>query len=101
MSLPHNTNVKRYFNHIKLQTPHARRQHSVHIAGVFTALAFVVWLTTLGMRFGATGSSVVTEGVDAQQSQLANVLSGTAQGGNTLEVVGSTETNVYSNYGTE
>ncbi len=66
----------------------------MQIAGCLTAVVFVGWLTTLGVRFSSSGGSGVAEGQDSQQTQLANVASGAyapsggapGQGGNTLEV---------------
>jgi len=83
-----NKKMKRYLQHIKTKSPHHRRQFAMQIAGCLTAVVFVGWLTTLGVRLSSSGSAGVAENQDAQQTQLANVASGAyAPGsGNTLEV---------------
>ena len=91
---------KKYMQHVQAKTPHHRRQHAVQVAGLFTALAFVVWITTLSFRFGPTPSSGQVAGganTDAQQTQLAGAASSgdTSQSG--IEVVGTT-TSDFSNY---
>lgn len=48
--------IKTYLKHILSKEPHHRRQHAVQVAGVLTALAFVVWVTTLPLRFAGTGT---------------------------------------------
>jgi hypothetical protein len=88
--------IKRYMEHMQTKHPHHRRQHALQVAGVFTALAFVVWITTLGMRFGgASGGQVATQNGTDGQTQLAGAgaTSDTSQTG--LEVVA---TSTYSNY---
>lgn len=96
--------MKHYFNHIKLQTPHARRQHSAHVAGFFTALAFVVWITTLGMRFDGTSAPAVADGQGDGQSQLASVASSMLPADqSSVQPAPSTDNtnSLYSNYGTQ
>ncbi|MBY0473129.1 hypothetical protein K2Q00_02470 [Patescibacteria group bacterium] len=89
---------KKYVKHVQAKTPHHRRQHAVQFAGVFTALAFTVWVTTLGVRFGTTGGTVATNDQGSgQQTMLAGVAASgdTSQAG--IEVVGTTTT-TFSNY---
>lgn len=79
------------------KSTHHRRQHAVQVAGVFTALAFVVWVTTLGVRFGTVQQS--TDGVtvmSADQTQLAGVGATRDTSDTGLEVV-STSTE-FSNF---
>ena len=45
--------IRRYLNHMQEKTAHERRQHAVQIASVITALVFVGWLGTLGLRLSA------------------------------------------------
>ncbi len=88
--------IKRYMEHMQTKHPHHRRQHALQVAGVFTALAFVVWITTLGLRFGGVPGAVASQnGSDDQQTQLAGAgaTSDTSQTG--LQVVA---TSTYSNY---
>lgn len=84
--------IKRYFNHVQSKPTHHRRQHAMQVAGILTALAFVVWVTTLPMRFGGTGA--VADGSQSNsltdQTQLAGVGSIDTGNGTTLEVVGNT-----------
>lgn len=73
--------MKNYFRHIKTKPTHERRQHAVKIAGAFTAVVFVFWITTLGVRLGRSP--------EGDASQLA----GAAAAGmtsNTLEVATTT-----------
>jgi hypothetical protein len=89
--------VKKYMNHVKSKTPHHRRQHAVQMAGVFTALAVVVWITTLGWRFGTpqeSGNSATVTSAD--QTLLAGVAASDTTSQTGLEVV-STSTS-FSNF---
>lgn len=89
---------KKYVKHVQAKTPHHRRQHAVQFAGLFTALAVVVWVTTLGVRFGTTtdGQVANNDQSNGQQTQLAGVgaVGDTSQTG--IEVVGTSTT--FSNY---
>ena len=83
--------IKKYFEHMHTKSTHERRQHALRVATVVTAVVFVGWLATLGVRLGSGGGSVASENGQAQQTQLANVISGTnAPQGNTLEVASTT-----------
>ena len=83
--------IKKYFEHMHTKSTHERRQHALRVATVVTAVVFVGWLATLGVRLGGSGSSVASQDSQAQQTQLANVISGTsAPAGNTLEVATTT-----------
>lgn len=78
--------IKRYFEHMHAKPTHERRQHALRVATVVTALVFVGWLGTLGLRLGSGGSQASGAGSD-NQTQLANVISGEyTPTGNTLEV---------------
>lgn len=51
--------MRRYITHVQHNlTPHERRQHAMQIAGVITALLFVGWLMTLGLRLSTPGPVV-------------------------------------------
>ena len=92
--------MKKYLQHIKTKSTHQRRGHAMQIAGTMTALVFIVWITTLGVRLSTSGSGIVAEGADAQQTQLANIASGSyAPNGNTLEVATTTDTTSQFNTG--
>jgi cell division protein FtsB len=79
--------IKRYFNHMHQKSTHERRQHAMRIATFVTAVIFVGWLGTLGMRLG--GGATAQENDQAGQTQLANVISTTQVEGNTLQVATS------------
>ncbi len=55
--------MRNYLEHIKnTRTPHERRTHALQIAGVVTALLFVVWVGTLSIRFGGIGAVAADDG---------------------------------------
>lgn len=64
--------MKRYIEHIQTKDPHERRQHALRIAGALTAVVFVGWLGTLGLRLA--GGNVASE--EAASNQTAAVLMG-------------------------
>lgn len=82
--------MKNYFTYIKSKTPHEKRQHSMQIAGGVTALAFVIWISTLGLRFASTPPQVAT---DSDTSQTASVVS--SQDGNATLIVATTSDSSY------
>ncbi len=46
--------MRKYIQHMQdTRTPHERRQHAMQIATVLTALLFVGWITTLGVRIAS------------------------------------------------
>lgn len=63
------------------KTPHERRQFSMQVAGVITALLFVGWLGTLGARLVGSGAAPAAENTAA-----------------TLQAVSSTSTMLPSAY---
>ena len=85
--------MKNYFVRMQEEkTPHQRRQWALRAAGALTAVVFLGWAGTLGLRFAAPGSNTnvvaQNDGFDIQ-SQLASVFSGifpAKQTHNTLEV---------------
>ena len=82
--------IKRYFEHMHTKSTHERRQHALRVASVVTAIVFLGWLGTLGVRLGS-GTPAVSENDQAQQTQLANVINGTyTTPDNTLEVATTT-----------
>lgn len=91
--------LKRYLNHVQSKSTHHRRQHAVQVAGILTAIAFVVWITTLPLRFGGAGAVATGENTDAQQTQLAGVGAVDTNGTNNsgLQVVGA-PSSTFSNY---
>ena len=80
--------MKKYYDHVMDKEPHERRQHAIQIASVFTALVFVVWITTLGVRLANT-SGVVVQNPDGSD-QVANASSIYDTPENTLEVATTT-----------
>lgn len=65
--------MRRYINHVQSKDPHERRAHSLRIAGAFTAVLFVGWLGTLGMRLSSGEANLAGQG---NPSQAASVLTG-------------------------
>lgn len=93
--------MKKYFDHVKSKTPHHRRQHAAQVAGVLTAFAFVVWITTLGFRFAGTApvAAAPSDLSGAGQTQLAGVAgSDTSVNQSGVEVVGTSTNTGFSNY---
>jgi hypothetical protein len=92
--------LKRYMNHVQKKTPHHRRQHAAQVAGLITAVAFVVWITTLGVHYSTSANTIAgAENDDTQQTQLAGVdAAGDGSDGSVIEVVGATTTSDFSNY---
>ena len=73
----------KYIDHIKSRPTHERRAHAMQLSGALVVAVFLVWITTIGMRF------VVAPTADTQDaSQLANVVS--SQQGNATLMVAST-----------
>lgn len=70
--------MKNYFQHVEGKTPHERRRHAMQIAGAVTAVLFVGWLATLGVRLAS-----LTASSDASQAAAA---ANAAQNQSTLEV---------------
>ncbi len=95
--------MKKYFDHIKSKKPHHRRQHAAQVAGVLTAVAFVVWITTLSFRFAGTApvAAAPDDGSGIQQTQLAGVdaSDGSDSSAPGVEVVGTSTDDQFSNYG--
>ncbi|HYF12813.1 MAG TPA: hypothetical protein VD928_00745 [Candidatus Paceibacterota bacterium] len=52
--------MKRYIERLKEEkTTHERRQFAMKAATVFTAVIFVGWIATLGVRFAETAPSYI------------------------------------------
>jgi hypothetical protein len=69
------------------RTTHERRQFAVRTAGMLTAVLFVGWLATLGVRLG-TGETIAENGSNTQTASLGNIFDG-GSGSNTLYVATS------------
>ena len=66
--------MKRYIEHIQdTHTPHERRQVAMRIATIVTALLFVAWLATLGVRLGGNVPAIVNEGTNNAATVLEAV----------------------------
>ena len=78
--------MKKYLEHIKSKSPHDRRQHAAQLSAGIVAVVFVVWISTIGLRF-ATPSQTADNG----SSQLANIVSGAGQQNATLIVATTTD----------
>ena len=71
------------------KSPHERRQHALQVAGGVTALAMLVWLGTLGMRFASTPPQLATN----DTAQMASVVE--SQTGNATLIVATTTNSSY------
>jgi hypothetical protein len=80
--------MKKYFDHMRSKSPHERRQHAMQVAGIITALVFVVWVSTLGVRFASTPPQTAS---NTDASQLANVVAAGDTGNATLIVATTTD----------
>ena len=71
------------------KTTHERRTHALQVAGGVTAVALLIWISTLGIRFASTPPQTADS---SDTSQLASVVS--SQDGNaTLMVATSSDSN--------
>ncbi len=98
--------MRKYIEHIKnTRTPHERRMHALQVAGVVTALVFVVWIGTLGIRLAPQAPAVASDDSNqtansdlpaqaGQTSLTATALQAQANRAAHLEV---STTSVYSN----
>jgi hypothetical protein len=84
--------MRRYIEHIKnTRDPHQRRQHAMQAAGVLTAAVAAIWISTLGLRLGASDNTVAQS-----PDQTMTAASAAAQGANGPHLEVAT-TSVYSN----
>ena len=91
--------MKNYFTHLMSKTPHERRRHSMQVAGLVTCLVFLVWITTLGVRFAGTPPQTATTD---DPSQLAAVAaSAAAQNGQATLIVASSTPSNYNNFSSQ
>lgn len=64
--------MRQYIEHLRNEkTPHERRAFAMRIAGVLTAMVFVVWITTLGFRLSDYNTDVANR---AHSNQAAATL---------------------------
>lgn len=75
--------MKKYLENIQNKTAHERRGHAMQWATGLTALAVVVWVSTLGLRFATQPASLNTD-----STQVASVVE-SQQGNATLLVATS------------
>lgn len=78
--------MKRYLEHMHSKEPHERRRHALQIAGGVTAFAMVVWVTTLGTRFGEMGGAVAEGGQQWDSALSAAAALSQQQGAAALQV---------------
>lgn len=88
--------MKRYFNHIKdTKNTHERRQHALAVAGVLTGIVFMVWVTTLSVRFATSDAELAN--IQNNTDQTAAVAAqGASFGAQENSLIVSTST---TNYG--
>ena len=78
--------MKRYLEHIKAKPPHERRQHAMQLSAGIMVLVFLVWISTIGLRFATTAQTQ-----DSGTDQLANIVSGAGAQNATLIVATSSD----------
>jgi hypothetical protein len=85
---------QKYAQHMQNKSTHERRQHALKVAGIVTAVLFVGWLATLGMRLSMGTGGTVANSSDTSSdnsSQLANVVEGASYTSvNSLQVASTT-----------
>src|SRR3989338_999673 len=78
--------MKKYFKHLQEdRTPHDRRQFAVRVAGTLTAVLFVTWAASLGVRLANPGAGNPSVSGGAGGTQTAAVVNYQTQT-NELEV---------------
>ena len=65
--------MKKYLAHMHTKTPHELRQHAALLAMGVTALVFVGWVITLGVRLQDTSANTAAA-VEGLQVSPASVL---------------------------
>lgn len=89
--------MKRYFNHIKnTKNTHERRQHALTVAGVLTGMVFMVWVTTLSIRFATTDAELAQIETNSNQQAAAAAAQDASFGAQENTLIVSTST---TNYG--
>lgn len=72
--------MKNYLTHIKSKSTHDRRQHAAQLSAGIVAVVFVVWISTIGIRFATNPSDVAGN----NGNQLANIITGSGEQNATL-----------------
>ena len=73
--------MRKYIQHIQdTHTPHERRQVAMRISAIVTALLFIAWLATLGVRLGGSVPAVVESGANNSASVLEAVQESAGRG---------------------
>jgi hypothetical protein len=75
-------NMRRYFENLHARPAHEKRQFSMQVAGMLTALIFVVWISTLGVRL-ADGIAKNNDSNDS--ADTAGLIAATAAAGSDLQ----------------
>lgn len=83
--------MKKYIQKLHAQPPHQKREFAVHAAAVVTAAIFLVWLSTLGVRFLNSDTSTTFAGTDAGNLIAATAAAGAALQGQMQEMSGSAQ----------
>ncbi len=66
--------MKNFITRMKEQkSPHERRQFALQVAGTLTALIFVVWVSTLGVRLAQSSAQSANEAVSNTAATLVAV----------------------------
>ena len=61
--------MRRNIEPLKSKEPHQRRQHALRMAGVATAMVFLIWISTLGVRIAS--QSPVAEAPNGFEAAVA------------------------------
>jgi hypothetical protein len=79
--------IKKYLNHVYSKDTHERRRHAMQLATGLTSVAFIVWVTTLGLRFALTPQQIAAQ--NGTSNQVASIAA-SQEGNATLIVATST-----------
>jgi hypothetical protein len=81
--------MRRYIERMQEErTPHERRQFALRVAGGVTAVLFVGWLATLGIRFSTVSTEIAEQGQSPQAASIGSLIP--VEDPNTLYVASTT-----------
>jgi hypothetical protein len=83
--------MKNYIHNMRQKAPHERRQAAMRIAATVTAVLFLGWVATLGVRLATPSAKTAQQ--SSFESQVASIISAFSLSGakpNTLQVASTT-----------
>lgn len=83
--------MRKYIEKLHTRPIHEKREFAVHAAAGVTALVFLVWLSTLGVRMATSNPQTTLAGSDA-----ANLIAATAAAGTAFQAQMHEVQNVYA-----